>query len=634
MLLQRSRISNIVLQVLSLLFMCHAAWANRTTNASAAASPTPMPLLVAPLVSSSEATLLTTQRLFPTTTSTTTSRRQPDGRRYDDEVADVESVKSHSNAATATNGGSKIGRNIGNLPKKRYKVVAIHTNCTRDLFTMRIDLNRDFRGLVYAKDFPLECSARGSAHQNVTLRLPTSGCGVRVEPRADGVMELSVRVMLQMEQKLRQSSDILRTVRCKLPPKAMGMIVGPFVGMSAGKRARIKTEQQRKVAQNYRNGRMRALGASHKNNVAFDDEDSSDAPQADTSQEQQTNEVVADKQQQKATETAKIVESTVTVAPKSDSISDDGEGNGKEVGGGSASNTTTTSNSNTTPRVRIWLELGGLDGSGAVEVGQATTLTVRAIVPGTMGVRVVDCAALDGLGESKQQLLDERGCTIDEQVMPPLSKHFKPVDEGWSKQQPDDLMEKTFTATFPAFKFPDRERLHVSCGVQLCKTKCPNVNCRSSEPLLLSADKHLARIEVFNSLAVTAPQIEVDRLRYDRRYNMSVEEYPPHIRHIHSDGTLCLSVSKLAISFCVLGLIFLVAVIVAIYSLIRARRRTTGGSTCALTPPSSGTGHIGQRAELCTSMFSSSSESAQSARFGSKLLMPYYPNTLPYGRVY
>lgn len=72
--------------------------------------------------------------------------------------------------------------------------------------------------------------------------------------------------------------------------------------------------------------------------------------------------------------------------------------------------------SSTTPRVRIWLELGGPDGSGSVIVGQATTLTVRAIVPGTMGVRIVDCAALDGLGESTQQLLDERGCPIDEQV--------------------------------------------------------------------------------------------------------------------------------------------------------------------------------------------------------------------------
>lgn len=69
-----------------------------------------------------------------------------------------------------------------------------------------------------------------------------------------------------------------------------------------------------------------------------------------------------------------------------------------------------------TPRVRVWLELGGPDGSGVVVVGQATTLTVRAIVPGSMGVRIVDCAALDGLGESTQQLLDERGCPIDEQV--------------------------------------------------------------------------------------------------------------------------------------------------------------------------------------------------------------------------
>lgn len=75
-----------------------------------------------------------------------------------------------------------------------------------------------------------------------------------------------------------------------------------------------------------------------------------------------------------------------------------------------------SASSSQTPRVRIWLELGGPDGSGSVVVGQATTLTVRAIVPGTMGVRIVDCAALDGLGESTQQLLDDRGCPIDEQV--------------------------------------------------------------------------------------------------------------------------------------------------------------------------------------------------------------------------
>lgn len=62
------------------------------------------------------------------------------------------------------------------------------------------------------------------------------------------------------------------------------------------------------------------------------------------------------------------------------------------------------------------------------------------------------------------------------QVMPALLSRLQPVEEGWSKPHDEDLVEKLFTATFPAFKFPDRERLHVSCGVQLCKGPCPNVS--------------------------------------------------------------------------------------------------------------------------------------------------------------
>ncbi|XP_061393068.1 uncharacterized protein LOC133328521 [Musca vetustissima] len=427
------------------------------------------------------------------------------------------------------------------LSKNRYKITKVTTNCSRSFFEMQIEMNTPFHGLLYAKDFPQECRARGTSERNITLRLPTSGCGVRVEPRSDGSMELSVRVMMQMEEKLRQSSDILRTIKCKLPQNAMGM------------------------------------------NLAMD-----------------------------------------------------GEGVGEEGKTFRSSNShhhqvSSAASSSSTPRIRIWLELGGPDGSGSVVVGQATTLTVRAVVPGTMGLKIVDCAALDGLGESTQQLLDDRGCPIDEQVMPALHTTIKPAEEGWSKLDEEDLVEKTYTATFPAFKFPDRERLHVSCGVQLCKGRCPNVNCRTSEKLILSSDKHLARIEVFNSLAVTAPQIEVDRLRYDRRHNMSAEEYEPYVRPLINDGTLCLSVSKLAMSFCILGLIFLVAIVVAITSLIRSRRRMAAIHNCGSLSNNSSRLH---RAEVCTSMFSSSSESAQSARFGTKFFMPYYPNTLPYGRVY
>lgn len=82
----------------------------------------------------------------------------------------------------------------------------------------------------------------------------------------------------------------------------------------------------------------------------------------------------------------------------------------------SSSSSSSSSDMESVPRIRVWLELGGSDGSGTVEVGQMTTINIRAVLPGTVGVRIVDCAALDGLGESSQKLLDERGCPIDEQV--------------------------------------------------------------------------------------------------------------------------------------------------------------------------------------------------------------------------
>lgn len=45
------------------------------------------------------------------------------------------------------------------------------------------------------------------------------------------------------------------------------------------------------------------------------------------------------------------------------------------------------------------------------------------------------------------------------------------------------------------------------------------VDCRKNSTFELPAEKHLARIEVFNSLAVSAPQIEIDRLqRRDKNY--------------------------------------------------------------------------------------------------------------------
>ncbi|XP_055716817.1 uncharacterized protein LOC129810394 isoform X1 [Phlebotomus papatasi] len=394
-------------------------------------------------------------------------------------------------------------------------VVSICANCTRDFMNLRLDLDRPFKGVVFAKEFAEECHSRGNLTSIISLRLPTSGCGVRSEPQEDGSMELSVRIVVQMDGKLRQSADVVKIAKCSLPSDMMNM--------------NVISSHEKPV----RNGRMKT-----------------------------------------------------------------------DIAGSS--------------RVRVWLELGGSGGTGSVEVGQATTLGVRAILPGSVGVRVVDCIALDGLGEASQKLLDERGCPIDEQVMPALLVRFRPIEEGWSKPHKDDLVEKLFQTTFPAFKFPDREHLHVSCGVQLCRGRCPKVDCRRrDERFILPSERHLARIEVFNSLAVSAPQIELDsRTRGDRRGNMTLEQYQK-LKKMRSEGTLCLSQSFLALSFCILGVIFLVAIIVALCCLLRSRMQNNHGSSYRTSG---------------ASIFSSSSSGSQS-RFGSKLLIPY-SGSLPYGRVY
>lgn len=67
-------------------------------------------------------------------------------------------------------------------------------------------------------------------------------------------------------------------------------------------------------------------------------------------------------------------------------------------------------------QIQAWLELGGSDGSGAVEVGQQTSMSVKVILPDRIDVRIIDCVALDGIGEASQKLFDDRGCPIDEQV--------------------------------------------------------------------------------------------------------------------------------------------------------------------------------------------------------------------------
>lgn len=162
----------------------------------------------------------------------------------------------------------------------------------------------------------------------------------------------------------------------------------------------------------------------------------------------------------------------------------------------------------TKKKIRSWLEVESKEGQDYAIVGENSTLSIRSILARNVGMRVVDCVAFDGVGESSQRLFDEFGCPIDSQIMPDFTETIVSIEDGWSKVHEDDIVQKVFSTSFQAFKFPDRDIVHINCGIHLCKGKCPEEKCDGEFRQKLQ--KPLARVEVFNSLKVVAPQIEID----------------------------------------------------------------------------------------------------------------------------
>ncbi|XP_041981695.1 uncharacterized protein LOC121735078 isoform X2 [Aricia agestis] len=315
---------------------------------------------------------------------------------------------------------------------------------------------------------------------------------------------------------------------------------------------------------------------------------------------------------------------------------------------------------------RAWMRLGPAAPSAeptTVDVGQPTKLVIQATLPVGVGLRVTNCIAHDGLGEASQKLLDEAGCPIDESIFskPIIHRHKQKDEIDFSDEKirmeklrskdPETIYKSMMTyqhavTTFAAFKFPDRAKLHLSCGLELCKGPCPVVNCKAlqrpqqtKDGLVRKArlDKEakgvvIDRLEVYNSIEVLAPNIELEdeaSIKDSRRIQGEedlIRRFSP------GDKTICLSPGKMALAFCVLGVIFICGIAVAFASLVRARRRVPHDPM-----------HTSLSFYTGTKSLFSSNESSSSGLSGSKLLLtdsPYLDhhssssNNWPYNRAY
>ncbi|XP_046968074.1 uncharacterized protein LOC124535784 [Vanessa cardui] len=480
---------------------------------------------------------------------------------------------------------------ISSVYARSNQVRDVTTSCDKSSISIHLDMEQPFKGLVFSKDFSRECRVQGQMHTNVTLHLPSNACGVRTstlnttveEPDDNENLYYSVELIVQMDRQLQQSSDQEIIVRCKLQPRAIRISSSALEGVIKS-RLREMTGQEGKRVRTGRN-RQGWAGAG----------------------EPEPRQRVAD-------------------------------------------------------AARAWMQLA----PARVEVGQPTRLLVQCTLPVGVGLRVTNCVAHDGLGEASQKLLDEAGCPIDEAIFnkPTLHRHrqkgeidssdMEPVNEinlQSDRSDPDDVIRNMMTyqhavTTFAAFKFPDRAKLHLSCGIELCKGVCPHVDCKSlqkphhtKDGLVRKArlDKEargvvIDRLEVYNSIEVLAPNIELEdeaSIRGSRR----VEGEEDFVRGFSpGDKTICLSPGKMALAFCILGVIFLCAIAIAFASLVRARRRVTREPI-----------HTSLSFYTGSKSIFSSSGSSSSGLSGSKLLLtdsPYLDhhssssNNWPYNRAF
>ncbi|XP_014240110.1 uncharacterized protein LOC106661324 [Cimex lectularius] len=207
---------------------------------------------------------------------------------------------------------------------------------------------------------------------------------------------------------------------------------------------------------------------------------------------------------------------------------------------------------------RAWLEVRGsaistFSPSNSLSVGEHTTLSVyTSLQDGVVG-KPVDCKVKDGRGGS-QSLTDDRGCTTDAGLVPAL----KMVEQGhWE-------------TAFPAFSFPDTQLVHFTCMLMICSGNCPQYDCsenvnntRNSRDF--QEDSILDFVELYNSVEVTAPNIELSYLRKD------ITEQPQALNG--NEGWICLSGPRVALIFATLGALFLIAVLATLLLLIRHRRK-------------------------------------------------------------
>ncbi len=127
----------------------------------------------------------------------------------------------------------------------------------------------------------------------------------------------------------------------------------------------------------------------------------------------------------------------------------------------------------------------------------------------------MNCTTHDGSrhtssdGSRVQPILDSAGCSVDRGLVPNFRRRRLPVESR------NRLITLHF-ASFAAFKFPERDHLHIKCSVAYCQGPCPQESCESGinhygswrDKYGRIADVLVETSQVVNAIEVLSPQLD------------------------------------------------------------------------------------------------------------------------------
>ncbi|XP_045622939.1 uncharacterized protein [Procambarus clarkii] len=463
------------------------------------------------------------------------------------------------------------------------KFVGVTSKCSRGSLTVEVRTEESFSGSVYARGYPSRCRVMGTGTTITSLTVPAQKCGVKVIDDELGHHTYELLVYIQFDKWVQQVIDEQVHIRCKLDRNAGELQAA--AQMSVVNKDALTGNERRAGRTKDKNNSIAAIVTAASSNRAFSSSSSSRGTSLTTSS-------VGTKQGH-------------LVSQRHKNLSLRNRAQGDPMKDWQPVSTppelllwqSQRPEGNLEP-VSCWMDIvagKNMDGKPVLDfllVGDDTTMVLKVRQSPGLDTRITSCVAHDGSGDQSQELIDEHGCAIDDDIMPPL-RIKNNLRTG----------VKVAYASFKAFKFPDRDNLHLRCVVLVCLGSCslpvcgrttnrvgrrlggpgegsiqPILDIEEAQPAQLKgsrgndralASRLLDRVEVFNSVEVRAPGIEsqpdlVKQYRIDREPTDSVDFFS-------DENMFCVTPYKMILAFGVLLAVLLLALLSTFYSCVKAR---------------------------------------------------------------